>query len=166
VAQLGLKQSRRNTVGSFTFQAAAPDREAVGHLGSPFGRAEQMPSRPKVCTDAAEGGQEPSISSDTKRAADYCGDWWLATSKRYVTFESWYERDHLIALDFDPGVVAVAATKGSHSRRSVTARCADSGVMSRGMVAEFRRASSDDAITEPVCRARDAACQVGMCERQ
>jgi hypothetical protein len=36
-----------------------PDREAVGHLGSPLGRAEQMPSRLKVCTDAAEGGQEP-----------------------------------------------------------------------------------------------------------
>ncbi len=35
-----------------------PDREAVGHLGSPFGRAEQMPSRPKVCGDGAEGGQE------------------------------------------------------------------------------------------------------------
>src|SRR5262245_28680355 len=36
-----------------------PDREAVGHLGSPFGRAEQRPPRPKVCRDAAEGGQEP-----------------------------------------------------------------------------------------------------------
>ena len=36
-----------------------PDREAVCHLGSPFGRAEQMPSRPEVCGDAAEGGQEP-----------------------------------------------------------------------------------------------------------
>ena len=36
-----------------------PDREPVGHLGSPLGRAEQLPSRPKVCTDAAEGGQEP-----------------------------------------------------------------------------------------------------------
>ena len=36
-----------------------PDREAVGHLGSPFGRAEQMPSRPEVCGDAAEGRQEP-----------------------------------------------------------------------------------------------------------
>ena len=35
-----------------------PDREAVGHLGSPLGRAELMPSRPKVCGDAAEGGQE------------------------------------------------------------------------------------------------------------
>jgi PE family len=36
----------------------------------------------------------------------------------------------------------------------------------RGMVADFRHASSDDAVTEPICRARDAACQVGMCERQ
>ena len=36
-----------------------PDREAVGHLGSPLGRAEQRPPRPKVCADAAEGGQEP-----------------------------------------------------------------------------------------------------------
>ena len=37
-----------------------PDRGGdVGHLGSPFGRAEQMPSRPEVCGDAAEGGQEP-----------------------------------------------------------------------------------------------------------
>ena len=36
-----------------------PDREAVGQLGSPFGRAEQMPSRPEVCGDADEGAQEP-----------------------------------------------------------------------------------------------------------
>jgi hypothetical protein len=39
----------------------------------------------------------------------YCGGWWLETSKRHVTFESWCERDHLIALDFDPEVAAVAA---------------------------------------------------------
>ena len=44
-----------------------------------------------------------------RRQRNYCGDWWLATTKRHVTFESWCERDHLIALDFDPGVVAVAA---------------------------------------------------------
>ena len=36
-----------------------PDREPVGHLGSPLDRGEQMPSRPEVRTDAAEGGQEP-----------------------------------------------------------------------------------------------------------
>jgi hypothetical protein len=40
---------------------------------------------------------------------NYCGDWWLQTFKRHVTFESWCERDHLIALDFDPEVAAVAA---------------------------------------------------------
>src|SRR5271163_3404685 len=44
--------------GSVGLGDLTPDREAVGHLGSPFGRAEQMPSRPKVCGDAAEGGQE------------------------------------------------------------------------------------------------------------
>jgi hypothetical protein len=31
-----------------------PDREAVGHLGSPFGRAEQIPSRPEVCGDVLQ----------------------------------------------------------------------------------------------------------------
>jgi hypothetical protein len=44
-----------------------------------------------------------------RRQRNYCGDWWLATTRRHVTFESWCERDYLIALDFDPGVVAVAA---------------------------------------------------------
>src|SRR6201987_1514846 len=36
-----------------------PDREAFGDLGSPSGRAEQMPSGPKMCGDATECGQEP-----------------------------------------------------------------------------------------------------------
>src|SRR5260370_23713701 len=36
-----------------------PDREAFGDLGSPSGRAEQMPSAPKMCRDATECGQEP-----------------------------------------------------------------------------------------------------------
>jgi hypothetical protein len=40
---------------------------------------------------------------------NYCGDWWLAALKRHVTFESWCERDYLIALDFELGVAAVAA---------------------------------------------------------
>jgi hypothetical protein len=44
--------------GSVERGDVTPDREAVGHLGSPLGRAEQMPSRPEVCADAAEGGQE------------------------------------------------------------------------------------------------------------
>ena len=36
-----------------------PDREAFGDLRSPSGRAEQMPSGPKMCGDATECGQEP-----------------------------------------------------------------------------------------------------------
>ena len=32
----------------------------------------------------------------------------MATTKRHVTFESWCERDHLIAFDFDPNVVGIA----------------------------------------------------------
>lgn len=40
---------------------------------------------------------------------NYCGDWWLATTNRHVTFESWCERDHLIAFDFDPDVLGIAA---------------------------------------------------------
>lgn len=33
--------------------------------------------------------------------------------KRHVTFESWCERDHLIAFDFDPEIVGVAAQRYS-----------------------------------------------------
>jgi hypothetical protein len=39
---------------------------------------------------------------------DYCGFCWFARTKRGVTFESWCERDYLIALDFDPSVRWVA----------------------------------------------------------
>ena len=38
---------------------------------------------------------------------NYCGLWWFDRMKRHVTFESWCERDHLIALDFDPTVCGV-----------------------------------------------------------
>lgn len=37
------------------------------------------------------------------------GGYWSATSGRHVGYESWLERDHAIALDFDPDVVAFAA---------------------------------------------------------
>lgn len=47
------------------FQAAASkrgdlmaDREAAGHFGLPLGRAEQLPPRPEVRRDPAEGRQE------------------------------------------------------------------------------------------------------------
>ncbi|MEV6256822.1 TnsA-like heteromeric transposase endonuclease subunit [Nocardia sp. NPDC051929] len=37
------------------------------------------------------------------------GSWWSATDGRHVGFESWLERDQLMALDFDPTVVAIAS---------------------------------------------------------
>lgn len=56
---------------------------------------------------------------------NFVGDWWLATTKRHVTFESWCERDHLIAFDFDPEIVGISGqpflfrfTTASGSRRT------------------------------------------------
>jgi hypothetical protein len=34
------------------------------------------------------------------------GLWWSATTGGHVGFESWMERDHVMALDFDPTVSA------------------------------------------------------------
>lgn len=36
------------------------------------------------------------------------GWWYFATAGVHVGFESWLERDHLMLLDFDPAVVAIA----------------------------------------------------------
>jgi hypothetical protein len=45
--------------GSVELGDLMPDREALDHFGSPSGRAKPMPSRPKMCRDAAKGRQEP-----------------------------------------------------------------------------------------------------------
>jgi len=37
------------------------------------------------------------------------GRWWSATDDRHVGYESWLERDHLVAMDFDPVVVGIAS---------------------------------------------------------
>jgi hypothetical protein len=37
------------------------------------------------------------------------GRWWSATDGRHVGYESWLERDHLVAMDFDPTVVGIAS---------------------------------------------------------
>jgi hypothetical protein len=44
-----------------------------------------------------------------KGQRSFQGIWWFATTGGDVRFESWVERDTLMLLDFDPGVVAVAA---------------------------------------------------------
>jgi hypothetical protein len=37
------------------------------------------------------------------------GLWWSATTGGHFGFESWMERDHVMALDFDPTVVGIAS---------------------------------------------------------
>jgi hypothetical protein len=37
------------------------------------------------------------------------GQWWSATGERHVGFESWLERDHVMLMDFDPAVTAIAS---------------------------------------------------------
>ena len=37
------------------------------------------------------------------------GLWWSATTGAHVGYESWLERDHVMLLDFDPEVTAIAA---------------------------------------------------------
>jgi hypothetical protein len=37
------------------------------------------------------------------------GRWWSATDGGHVGYESWLERDHVMALDFDPSVVGIAS---------------------------------------------------------
>lgn len=39
----------------------------------------------------------------------YPGLWWFASSGEHVGYESWLERDHVMALDADPGVVGLAS---------------------------------------------------------
>jgi hypothetical protein len=37
------------------------------------------------------------------------GRWWSATDGGHVGYESWLERDHLVAMDFDSTVVGIAS---------------------------------------------------------
>jgi hypothetical protein len=40
---------------------------------------------------------------------NFPGWYWSATEGRRIGFESWVERDHLVALDFDPSVVGIVS---------------------------------------------------------
>ncbi|MFI9329264.1 TnsA-like heteromeric transposase endonuclease subunit [Kitasatospora sp. NPDC052868] len=44
-----------------------------------------------------------------KGQKNFTGEYWLATSRSQVGYESWVERDAAMALDFDPAVVALAS---------------------------------------------------------
>jgi hypothetical protein len=41
--------------------------------------------------------------------SNFPGWWWSATMGRHVGDESWLERDHLMLLDFDPGVAGLSS---------------------------------------------------------
>lgn len=58
---------------------------------------------------AFEDGLPVRRSSARKGQHHLCGRWWCGTTSTHVGFESWLERDHLMLLDFDPAVVAIAA---------------------------------------------------------
>lgn len=44
-----------------------------------------------------------------KGQSSFPGWWWCATTGEHVGYESWLERDHLIALDTDPDIVGIAS---------------------------------------------------------
>jgi TnsA endonuclease-like protein len=44
-----------------------------------------------------------------KGLRSFAGWWYFATTATHVGFESWLERDHLMLMDFDPGVRAVSS---------------------------------------------------------
>lgn len=44
-----------------------------------------------------------------KGLRSFAGWWYFATAEAHVGFESWLERDHLMLMDFDPGVRAVSS---------------------------------------------------------
>src|ERR1039457_1535468 len=39
----------------------------------------------------------------------FSGLWWLATTAKHAGYESWLERDHVMALDFDFDVVGLSS---------------------------------------------------------
>lgn len=94
--------------------------------------------------------------SSYRGQSSFSGWWWSATTGAHVGYESWLERDQLMLLDFDPGVVGICSQPFRLSwrdadgarRRHVPdffARLADGS----GLVVDVR---ADDRIAE-----RDAA---------
>ena len=95
------------------------------------------------------------------------GLWWSATTGSHVGYESWLERDHVMLLDFDPLVAAIAAQPfwlrwrddAGRSRRhapDLFARMADGS----GVVIDVR---PDDRIEQKDAEAFDAtrnACEL------
>jgi len=72
------------------------------------GSAEEVVAASAVGAVAFEGVAPARRVRAFRGQRNFCGQWWIATTARHVPFESWCERDQLIALDFDSDVIAVA----------------------------------------------------------
>ena len=44
-----------------------------------------------------------------KGTSHFPGSWWSSTTGDHVGFESWLERDHVMAMDFDPDITGIAS---------------------------------------------------------
>jgi hypothetical protein len=47
-------------------------------------------------------------ASSYKGQKNFTGEWWCSTTASHISFESWVERDFLIAADFDPHIVGIS----------------------------------------------------------
>lgn len=79
----------------------------VGYIGEDgaeqrIGLADAWQTRFEWCRPAR-------VFPQYKGQRHFPGRWWSATMGGHVGYESWLERDHLMLLDFDPAVVAVAS---------------------------------------------------------
>lgn len=102
----------------------------------------------------------------SRRQGHFPGWWWLATTGRHVGYESWLERDHLMLLDFDPAVTAVASQPfwlywhdGRRSRRHVPdffARLADG----TGVVVDVRADDLIGPVDKEAFEATRSACEL------
>ena len=91
-------------------------RVALDVAAGDFGVVYAGPDGGEVC-----GGLDVLVRADLERCRpvrsfpsyrgqrNYPGWYWSATMGRRVGFESWVERDHLVALDFDRVVTAMVS---------------------------------------------------------
>lgn len=47
-------------------------------------------------------------ASSYKGQKNFTGEWWCSTTQTHISFESWVERDYLIAADFDPDITGIS----------------------------------------------------------
>ena len=83
------------------------DRVEIGYLAE--GGVEQRVLLPEAVRVELESCPPVRRFLSRKGQRHLSGRWWSATVAGHVGYESWLERDHLMLLDYDPDVVAVAS---------------------------------------------------------